>query len=257
MPNLLSKVILIAGGYGHLGSEVVKRFINQNSTVIILGRSKGKFDNFKNRLQKNRHLYFVEADLSCSKSLEDCCANLLSKFGRIDILMHFAFDLKGRNCLNVTTDEWDYSIANSLTSLHNFIRFFSANMIERKEGKIICVASIYGMISPYFELYNERSSYIIPPQYAAAKGAIIQLTKYYAGVFGPENINVNCVSPGPFPNLEIVKNKSFINDLAKKTMLRRVGKPEDLAGVFLFLASDDARYITGQNIVVDGGWTTH
>ncbi|HKB44766.1 MAG TPA: SDR family oxidoreductase, partial [Chitinophagaceae bacterium] len=94
-----------------------------------------------------------------------------------------------------------------------------------------------------------------PPHYGAAKAGILQLTKYYASYLGSSGITVNCVTPGPFPSLEVQKNHKFIEKLSARTLLGRIGKPEDLAGAFVFLSSDAANFITGQNLVVDGGWT--
>ncbi|MEX0595147.1 MAG: SDR family oxidoreductase, partial [Candidatus Paceibacterota bacterium] len=97
--------------------------------------------------------------------------------------------------------------------------------------------------------------FLNPPHYGVAKAGVIQLTKYYASLLGEKNITVNCITPGPYPNKEVQKSKDFIGKLVAKTSLKRIGRPEDLAGAFVFLASEAANYLTGQNIIVDGGWT--
>ena len=94
-----------------------------------------------------------------------------------------------------------------------------------------------------------------PVNYGASKAAIIQLTKYFAVYFAKYNIRVNCVSPGAFSSLKAHENKEFISELCNKIPLNRVGSPEELKGIFVFLASQASSYITGQNILVDGGWT--
>ena len=95
-----------------------------------------------------------------------------------------------------------------------------------------------------------------PPSYAVAKAGVIQLTKYLASYWAKYGMRVNSISPGPFPKEEVVKNKKFYGALKNKTMLGRIGQPEDLKGVVALLAGDASSYITGQNIIIDGGWTT-
>jgi NAD(P)-dependent dehydrogenase (short-subunit alcohol dehydrogenase family) len=115
---------------------------------------------------------------------------------------------------------------------------------------------MYGVVAPDFGVYEDSPEYLNPPHYGAAKAGIIQLTKYYASYLGDLNILVNSVTPGPFPSETVQRNKTFIAALEKNTLLNRIGKPEDLAGIFTFLSSDASSFITGQNFIVDGGWTT-
>ena len=128
------------------------------------------------------------------------------------------------------------------------------HMEKRKSGSIINIASMYGVVSPDPRIYK-NTKFNSSPQYGAGKAAIIQFTKYSACHLGNKNIRVNSVSPGPFPNSKIKKNLSFIKRLNQKTPLGRVGNPEELKGVILFLASNASSYVTGANIPVDGGWT--
>jgi gluconate 5-dehydrogenase len=94
-----------------------------------------------------------------------------------------------------------------------------------------------------------------PPHYGAAKAAVIQLTKYFAHYLGTSNIQVNTISPGAFPSGKVQEDSSFIRSLEKKTALKRIGRPPDLVGAFVFLSSGASDYVTGHNLVVDGGWT--
>ena len=114
---------------------------------------------------------------------------------------------------------------------------------------------MYGMVAPQFEVYEDFPQFLNPPHYGAAKAGIIQLTKYYASYLGAFNIKVNAVTPGPFPSNPVQTEKNFIQELEKKTCLNRVGRPEDLGGAFVFLAADASNFMTGQNLVIDGGWT--
>ncbi|MFT4848997.1 MAG: NAD(P)-dependent dehydrogenase (short-subunit alcohol dehydrogenase family), partial [Sediminicola sp.] len=122
-------------------------------------------------------------------------------------------------------------------------------------ASIANVSSMYGLVAPDFDAYENCPQFLNPPHYGAAKAGVIQLSKYYASFLGKKGIRVNAVSPGPFPSSEVQKNDNFMKELSKRTLLNRIGLPHELAGVFVFLMSESSRFITGQNFVVDGGWT--
>jgi gluconate 5-dehydrogenase len=114
---------------------------------------------------------------------------------------------------------------------------------------------MYGMVAPDFTVYDDFPDFLNPPHYGAAKAGIIQMTKYFASYLAPYGILVNAVSPGAFPSADVQKHTGFIAALGKKNPLKRIGQPDELKGVFVFLASNASTYVTGQNIAVDGGWT--
>ena len=121
-------------------------------------------------------------------------------------------------------------------------------------GSIINIGSMYGVVAPDLTIYGD-SGQDNPLYYGVAKAGVIHLTKYAASNLGAKNIRVNTVSPGPFPNPAKQPPGDFLSNLENKTLLRRIGFPHEVAGAVAFLASDAASYITGTNIVVDGGWT--
>ena len=125
-------------------------------------------------------------------------------------------------------------------------------MAEQKSGVIINIASIYGIVGNDFSLYEDYDG-TSPAAYSAIKGGVINFTRYLASYYGKKGIRVNCVSPGG-----ILDNqpKSFISKYNSKVPLGRMGNPQDIAPSVSFLLSDEARYITGQNLIVDGGWTS-
>jgi NAD(P)-dependent dehydrogenase (short-subunit alcohol dehydrogenase family) len=124
-------------------------------------------------------------------------------------------------------------------------------MSTQKEGSIVNMASIYGIVGPDFTVYD-GTDMTMPAAYSAIKGALISFTRYVASYFGPKHVRVNAISPGGiFDN----QNEVFLDNYCKKVPMRRLGNPEDIAPTVAFLLSDDSRYITGQNIIVDGGWT--
>lgn len=251
--NLKDKVVLITGGYGHLGKAITNSLVFHNAKVIVLGRSVEKFEQ---SFSEHKNLHFKHCDISSSASIKKAFSELYEQFSRIDVLINNAYYMKGQSPEQMTDEDWDYGMSGTLDSVFKSIREVIPFMKEQKAGKIINVSSMYGMVAPQFEVYDDFPEYLNPPHYGAAKAGIIQLTKYYASHLGKFGLQVNAVSPGPFPSEEVQKSKAFINDLAAKTCLNRIGQPEDLAGAFVFLASDTSNYVTGQNIIVDGGWTT-
>ena len=124
-------------------------------------------------------------------------------------------------------------------------------MTKQKSGSIVNIASIYGSVGPDFTIYL-GTNMTMPAGYAAIKGGLINLTRYMASYFGPDKIRINSVSPGGiFDN----QNINFVENYEKKVPLRRMGTPQDIAPSVSFLLSDESKYITGQDLIVDGGWT--
>ena len=123
-------------------------------------------------------------------------------------------------------------------------------------GSIVMFASMYGIVSPNPSLYPDGIN-PNPIEYGAGKAGLIQLTKYLAAYYGPKNIRVNAIAPGPFPNLikDDNHNETFINNLKNSTMLKRIGESKEINGPIIFLLSNASSYITGQVLKVDGGWT--
>jgi NAD(P)-dependent dehydrogenase (short-subunit alcohol dehydrogenase family) len=255
--NLKNKVVLITGGYGYLGKAITESLVYHGAKVYVLGRDKVKFSQvFDKNKYLNNTLLFEYCDVSDTKSIKLCFKNIFDSNKKIDVLINNAFYSKGQSPETMTDEEWITGIDGTLNSVFKCIREILPYMKKKATGKIINVSSMYGVVAPEFEIYDDFPIFLNPPHYGAAKAGIIQLTKYYASYLGRNGINVNCVSPGPFPSHNVQSNKKFVAELSKKTCLNRIGVPEDLAGSFVFLASDAANFITGQNIIVDGGWTT-
>jgi NAD(P)-dependent dehydrogenase (short-subunit alcohol dehydrogenase family) len=252
--NLKDKVILITGGYGYLGKAIVVGLLSNGAKVFVLGR---KIENFQREFEhynKDENLLFEYCDVADSESLKQSFEKI-HQLNTIDVLINNAFYSKGQSPEQMTDEDWAHGIDGTLNSVFRSIREIIPYFIENKAGKIINVSSMYGVVAPQFDIYDETPEFLNPPHYGAAKAGVIQLTKYYASYLGKYGINVNAISPGPFPSTNVQKEKEFIEELKKKTCLNRIGKPEDLQGAFVFLASNASDFITGHNLVVDGGWT--
>jgi NAD(P)-dependent dehydrogenase (short-subunit alcohol dehydrogenase family) len=248
------KIVLITGGYGHLGSGITAAMLQHGATVVVLGRSEKSFEEKRSTLIDSKNLYFRYCDISSSASVRDAFTVVNQSIGQPDVLVNNAYFLRGQIPEKLTDEDWATGIDGTLNSVFRCIREIMPFISEG--GRIINIGSMYGSVSPDFKIYKDHPTFFNPPNYGAAKAGIAQLTRYFAHYLGPKNITVNCVSPGSFPSETVQAQESFIHEIKSRTALGRIGTPEDLGGICVFLASSHAAYITGQNIHVDGGWTS-
>lgn len=253
--SLSDKTVIITGGYGHLGEGISKSCALHGANVFVLGRSQEKFKEKFNK-KKFPTIEFIHCDISKENSILTAFKKVISIEGRIDCLINNAFYVKGFNPETISETDWAHSIEGVLTSIFLAIKAIIPTYKNQGFGKIVNVASIYGSVAPNFTVYDDFPQFLNPPHYGASKAGVIQLSKYYASYLGKHNIQVNAVSPGPFPSPKVQESTQFIDELANQTCLGRIGQPEEIGGIFSFLCSDAANYITGQNFSIDGGWTS-
>lgn len=254
--DLSGKVTLITGGYGYLGKAITESLVYHNSQVFVLARSSEKFQAaFAGHPENGKRLQFCECDISDTESVKHAYRQIVEKAGGIDVLINNAFYLSGQDPLHMEDEDWNHGIDGTLNSVFRCIREVIPYIGQSKAPRIINVSSMYGMSAPDFAVYDDYPAFLNPPHYGAAKAGVLQLSKYYASFLGEKGITVNSVTPGAFPSEKVQEKEGFIRNLEKKTCLKRIGKPEELAGAFVYLASDASGYVTGQNLVVDGGWT--
>jgi|SRR5690554_2811518 len=255
--DLKNKIAIVTGGYSHLGTAITEGLLAYGAKVYVAGRSKSKFiEKFGGKADKN--IVFVEIDILNSKSIENCFEEVFKSEGKIDVLVNNAHSAKGSSQESMSDDDFLYTLDGILGSIHKCVKAVLPYMKKHEEGKIINISSMYGLVSPDFRLYKGDycEKYTNPPHYGAAKAGVIQLTKYYAVLLAKYNIQVNSVTPGPFPKEEIQKeNPEFIKRLQQRNPMNKVGQPEYLQGPILLLASRGSDFMTGQNLQVDGGWT--
>lgn len=251
--ELKGKNIILTGGYGYLGREIALSLCAHGAKVIVAARTKDKFHStFSGTDDK---IVFEYLDISDENSIIACFQEVYSKYGNIDGLINNAFYLTGNSPENMTLDDFTNGLEGTLTSVYACIKHIIPYFKKSNGGKIVNVSSMYGIQAPEFEVYNDSPAFLNPPHYGAAKAGVAQLSRYYSSYLGQHNILVNTVVPGAFPSQAVQEDRKFIENLSKKTALGRIGMPEELAGIFTFLMSEAASYITGQNFIVDGGWT--
>ena len=253
LPN--KKVVIVTGGYGHLGKAISASLANYGAIVYVAARNEKEFQNkFALELSsKEKQLHFLYCDISSSESFKNAFAKVIEEEGKIDGLINNAFGQSGQSPYSMSREDFNYTLDKSVASVFDAIKIAIPQL--REGASIINVSSIYGFVAPDFKIYRDCPEYLNPPHYGAAKAGVIQLGKYYASLLGPKGIRVNTISPGPFPSDSVQDNTKFINELKERTLLGRYGSSEDVAGIFTFLMSDAARFITGQNFIIDGGWT--
>jgi gluconate 5-dehydrogenase len=236
-----------------LGKGIAAGLADHGATVVVLGRDEDKFH--EAFAKANRSIAFRFCDIGSADSIREGIASVEQKHARVDVLINNAFFTRGNDPERLSDADWDYGVDGTLSSVFRAIREAIPFLKAGGRGKIINVASMYGLVSPRFGVYEDAPDQINPPHYGAAKAGVIQLTRYYAAYLAKFGINVNSISVGAFPAPRVQANAQFISNLTAQIPLGRIGTPDDLKGAFVFLSSAASDYITGHNLVVDGGWT--
>jgi NAD(P)-dependent dehydrogenase (short-subunit alcohol dehydrogenase family) len=254
--KLDKKVSLVMGGTGLLGKEIVKAFCEAGAITIIIDLDDLNGLKLKYELSKKGYFCdFYKCDLTNYSDVKTIIEEINKKFHKIDILVNTFYPRTNDWKLgieDINYDSWAKNIDMHLNSYCMITKYICDIMkLNNLQGSIINMSSIYGVLGPDFTIY-EGTNITNPPAYSAIKGGIINFTKYVASYYGKYNIRVNTICPGGvFDN----QDKKFVKNYNNKTPMKRMAKPEEIASVCLFLASDASSYITGQAIMVDGGWS--
>ena len=256
--NLKEKVAIVTGGAGHLGTAISEALAEAGANVVIASRNVDNCKALAKKLSQNYPKAIgLKLDINSEESIFKLVEEVISKFGRLDILFNNAISGKSRKELEqMPVEEFESTLHGGLTSYFCMIKACVPHIKKIGKGSIVNIASMYGFIAPHFEIYRDKDEYFSPVNYHACKGGVVQMTRYMASYFAKDNIRVNTISPGPFPRPQIIQESPwFEEELAHQNPMNRIGKPWELKGAALFLASDASTYITGHNLVVDGGWT--
>lgn len=253
--SLKGRVALVTGGYGHLGRAMSEALAEAGAKVVVAGRSQEKMISAFGK--DNSAFQFLQMDISDRSSIESAVAKIKSDSGQLDILVNNA--INSPHISNPQADEktaWREGLLGNLETVREVTEQFIPVLLKSKTGSVINVSSMYGLVAPDFRIYKGASQFSKSPSYyGTAKAGLVQLTRYWASFYGDQGLRFNCLSPGPFPKESALKDLEFAEELKERTLLRKLGRPEELGGPCVFLASSASSYMTGQNLIIDGGWT--
>jgi NAD(P)-dependent dehydrogenase (short-subunit alcohol dehydrogenase family) len=242
--RLKDKVILVTGGSGLIGQYIVQHCKDNGAITINADLS----------VETDMNAGQFNCDITNPESISDLVQSVFSTYGRIDGLVNNAYPRTkdwGVKFEDISFESWRKNVDMQLNCTFLLCQEVLKIMKNQHAGSIVNMGSIYGEVGNDFTLYEEYDG-TSPAAYAAIKGGIINFTRYLSSYFGKHNVRVNCVSPGGIIDQQ---HTSFIKRYEQKVPLKRMGKPEEIAPAITFLLSDEASYITGHNLMVDGGWT--
>jgi NAD(P)-dependent dehydrogenase (short-subunit alcohol dehydrogenase family) len=257
--NLNGRRALITGANGHLGQHLAITIAELGGNLTLVDLHESINTKLCSKLNKNFDIQFEY--IQCNIENENERADLISKISMDSqplniVINNAAFvgtsKLKGwtSSFEDQSIETWRSAIEVNLTSVFDLSKGLTSKILSSKHGSIVNIGSTYGVVGPNYSLY-ENTDMGNPAAYAASKGGLVQLTRWLATTLGPE-IRVNTISPG---GIFREQSKEFVRRYEERTPLKRMASEEDFKGAIAFLSSDLSSYVTGQNILVDGGWT--
>lgn len=247
MRRFENKVAILTGGAQGIGKTTTLKFFEEGASVAIWDIDEEKGNALCNELKSETNkAEFFKVNVSDFEDVKKNVEKVISSFGKIDILINNAGITRDATLKKMTPQQWQQVIDVNLTGVFNCTQLISQNMLENGYGKIINASSVVGLYGNFGQT-----------NYVATKAGVIGMTKVWARELGAKGINVNAIAPG-FIATEMVKAmpENVIKMMEEKTPLKRLGKPEDIANAYLFLASEEASFINGTTLSVDGGIIT-
>ena len=269
--SLTGKRVILTGATGYFGRAFADTLLGAGATVLMFGRDPNTLgrqqEDLASRHEKGRVKQYV-ADCADDSVFRRALSTALEENDGVDVLVNNAFEFSRATGFNdpsgsldqMSRDQWMRGLESGVYWQASAIQTVLPAMKRQGSGSIINISSMYALVSPDPELYRGKTVFN-PPVYSVAKAGLLALTRYVASFYGECGIRCNALLPGSFPNTDPAAfnapaDASFMTSLSSRTALGRVGKVDDLRGALIFLASSASEYMTGQSLVVDGGWTT-
>jgi NAD(P)-dependent dehydrogenase (short-subunit alcohol dehydrogenase family) len=261
--SLEDKVGIVTGALGLLGKHHCLALADHRANIVVCDLDEQKSRQFAEELPTRS--IGVGVDVTSPASVRMMLETVLQEFGHVDVLVNNAaindmfespaIAAEQSKFENYPLEMWQQSLAVNVTGVFLCAQIVGTQMAKQGQGSIINIASTYGLVAPDQSLYrtpNGEQLFYKSPAYPTTKGAVIAFTKYLAAYWGQAGVRVNTLSPG---GVENGQDDYFVANYAAKTPLKRMASPTDYNGAIVFLASDASSYMTGANLVIDGGWT--
>ena len=250
MFDLSNKVVVVSGASSGLGMQMARGFAAQGADLAIMARRMDKLEDLASELQAaGRKCLAVKCDVTDSAIVDEAAAAVEKEFGRVDVLVNCAGSAKNAGVLTMTNEEWDFTIDTDLTSVFYVTRAFANIMKKNNNGRIINIASMYGMVG---------NTAIDTVAYHASKGGVVNFTRAVAAELAKYSITCNAICPGYFETeltTDVLNTDEFSAYMKATVPLGRYGREGELNAGAIFLASDEAAYVTGAILPIDGGYT--
>lgn len=252
--DLTGRVALVTGGTGHLGSAMSRALAEAGATVVVSSRDADRAEQAAGALPRPGGAVHrgVALDHMDAASAERGFAAALALAGRVDVLVNNGHEAQPADWTAVTAEQFTRHLANA-TGYFLLARLLRDHAVTRGGGgSVVMLGSMYGQVASYPDAYAGVCP-ASPVAYHALKGGIIHMTRHLSAYWAADGVRVNCLSPGPFPSEKAPA--AMVERLTTRLPMKRMGRPHELKGAVVFLASDASSFMTGQNLTIDGGWT--
>ncbi len=250
MFDLHGRVAVISGASSGLGLQMAKGIAAQGADLVIMARRVERLEIIAEEIRAlGVKCLVVKCDVTDTDSVNNAAEAAIKEYGKVDILFNVAGAAKNAGVVNMTDEEWDFTIDTDLTSVFKVTRAFSKYMVEKKYGRIINIASMYGLVG---------NTAIDTVAYHASKGGVVNMTRAVAAELAKYNITCNAICPGYFATeltVDVLNTDEFTAYMKATVPMGRYGVEGELNAAAVFLASDEASYVTGLILPVDGGYT--
>lgn len=250
MFSLKGRVVVVSGASSGLGAQMARGYADQGADLVILARRIEKLEALAKELSKKGvRCLPLQCDVTDSKRVDEVAKIVEKEFGKVDVLVNCAGSAKNAGVLDMTNDEWDFTITTDMTSVFYVTRAFANIMKKKKYGRIINIASMYGLVG---------NPAIDTVAYHASKGGVVNFTRAVAAELAKYNITCNAICPGYFETeltADTLKTEAFSAYMKATVPLGRYGREGELNAAAIFLAADEASYVTGVILPIDGGYT--
>ncbi|MGI6733853.1 MAG: SDR family NAD(P)-dependent oxidoreductase [Anaerovoracaceae bacterium] len=250
MFNFKNRVVVISGASSGLGAQMAKGFAEQGADLVIMARRLDRLEALANELREmGVKCLPIKCDVTDSTMVDNAAATVEKEFGKVDVLVNCAGSAKNAGVMNMTNEEWDFTITTDLTSVFYVTRAFANIMKKAGYGRIINIASMYGLVG---------NTAIDTVAYHASKGGVVNMTRAVAAELAKYNITCNAICPGYFATElteDVLRTEEFTAYMKATVPLGRYGNAGELNAGAIFLASEEASYVTGAILPIDGGYT--